>query len=533
MSADSTSSAALMLQPPPPDPAFGPAGNGAQRAMELFTMIQDRHVAISPGLARDLAELERTLTPASDPNWGRAYGLASEAIGLRGKMGNSAPWQRLFPRFVLAVVEPIMRKGVVENRFELSLTIENPEYRAVSDFEGACRRMEEWVRLALADKTVMGQAFWACAGVSLLLAFRRQNVGRRAQTVLQLPPVPDLQLTQMVFCLEPKLEDDPLWRKKALKPSARSNRLRVGVRPREGGVTGVLHTRRLRDLPDALPSAFVVPEKIRVLKLIEEGFMIPDRPPYRRPDRNLLSLTMQAPETDGLGAAHLVKAAWIDATIRLRVLLANMSLRKSELGHAHMRDTGTCCAAVSFSGDSTKARFDPLQIKGDFRRQAVSQAVMFADVFDMLAPATKNTQSPRDRAVEVQARERLVLTCLREQAEGMRAGSMEDYASICLIEVAPAVTRGDEIVNVVWRDDRRALMRRYGFDAADTVHGARILCPPEVVSGAHFTICDDAFSEPQKIEVPEAENAEEALAKIVGAVSGWIIKQNLLAVAHG
>jgi hypothetical protein len=503
--------------------------------MELFTMIQDRHVTISPGLARDLAEFERTMAPASHPNWGRAYGLASEAIGLRGKMGNSAPWQRLFSRFVLIVVEPIMRKGAAENRFELSLTIASRDYRAASDFETACRRMEDWVRAAaLAKPSVMGEAFWACAGVSLLVAFRRQCVGRRAQAEPKQSPVPDTQLAQMVYCLEPELEDDPLWRKRAFKPSARSNRLRVGMRPREGGVTGVLHTRRLRDLLDALPSAFVVPESIRVLKLIEEGFMIPDRPPYRRPDRDLLSLTMQAPETDGLGSAQLLKAAWIDATIRLRVLLANMSLKKSEMGHAHMRDAGTCYAAVSFSNDTTKARLDPLKIQQAIRRQAVSQAGLFADVFDMLAPAVKSPENPHYRADEAQARERLVLACVaRGQADGRRAVSIDDYASVCLIEVVPAVTRGDETVNVVWRDDRRTLMRRYGFDASDAVYGARILCPPAVVSGAEFTICDDATSEPQKIGVPETENAKDALARTVGALSGWIIKQNLLAVAHG
>jgi len=533
--ADAPGGGAIALAPAPPDAAFGTEQARAARARDLFDALQDRHVAFSPKLARCLAKFEQARSPATDAFWGRAYGLASVAIGLGqlgDNLGHAQSWARLFSRFVLVVVEPILREGARRGVHDLVLTTKT---RATDSAEAgkSFARIDAWVERALRDADKMGQAFWIAAGVSLLMAFRKQRASHGDRVTLSLPSVPDPRLAELVYAMEPELEEDPLWRKIAPKPSARSNRLRVGVRPREGGVTGVLHTRRLRDLPDALPSAFLMPKSLLVAKLIEEGFMIPHRPPYRRPDRDLLSLTMQAPEVETLNSAMLVKAAWIDAAIRLRILLSNISMRKSELGYAHLRDTGTTCAAMSLSEEMPKGRLDPMRLKEDIRRKSVSRSAIFADVFDTVAPKQRRRAKRANTTPEMRARDQILAACARAKPGRKGVVSMEDYARICMIELAPAVVRGDETVTVSWREDRSALRRRYGFDRQDTIHCARILCPPQLVAGAFFTVCADDDADPQDITIPQAETAQDSLQKALGAMSGWIIKQNLLATVHG
>ena len=496
-------------------------------------MLQDRHVACSPDVAQHLTRFEREKTsPASDGYWGRAYGLASTEIGLGGKMGHTSAWAYLFASFVQIVAEPILREGTRRGACDLVLTTQERS-RAGGD-EEAFRAIDAWVDRALKDRDEMGQGFWIPAGVSLLSAFRKQRPGRGERQRHALPSLPDLRLAEIVYGLEPQLEEDPIWKKIAPKPSARSNRLRVGIRPPEGGVEGVVHSRRLEDLGTALPSAFASTDRLRVIRLIEEGFMIPHRPPHRRPDRDLLSMTMQAGDVETLASATLVKAAWIDAAIRLRILLANLSMVKSELGYAHLRSTGATTAAMSLATNAPKGQLDALQFKEQTRQNAVSLAGIFPDVFDTVVPAKTREANRSVRSPESRAKDQLLIACAKAAA-GTKAAKVdiEDYARVCLIEAAPAVIKGDETVAVSWRDDRRAMVRRYGFDRQDKIHAARILCPPRVVIGAAFTVCGDEDAEPETLDIKEADTERDSLQSVIGALSGWIIKQNLLAAAHG
>lgn len=525
--ADIQDAGRIRLVPRPKDEAFGDTPG---RARELFDILQDRHVACSPNAAQHLAAFEREdKSPASDSYWGRAYGLAATEIGLGGKMGYASAWANLFASFVQIVAEPILREGTRRGEINLVLTIQarSREGQGAAEFQA----IDAWADRALSDPDEMGRGFWIAAGVSLLSAFRKQRPGRGERRRLGLPSLPDLRLAEIVYGLEPQLEEDPIWKKIAPKPSARSNRLRVGIRPREGGVTGVLHTRRIRDLPDALPSAFVMPENLRVVKLIEEGFMIPHRPPHRRPDRDLLSMTMQAGDVAALASATLAKAAWIDAVIRLRILLANLSMVKSELGYAHLRSTGAMTAAMSLATDAPRGRLDALQIKEETRKNAVSLAGIFPDVFDTVVAAKTRETISSVRSWDSRARDQLLVAC-GKAAAGTKA-DIDDFARVCLIEAAPAVIKGDETVTVAWRDDRRAMLRRYGFDRQDKIHAARILCPPRVVIGAAFTVCGDEDAEPETLDIKEADTERDSLQHVIGALSGWIIKQNLLAAAHG
>ena len=87
------------------------AGSINGRARALCQVFQDRHVPLTPVLAERLAEIEHAKIPAAAPFWGRAYGLAGDAIGNARSLGQSAPWAALFGDFCRLLVEPMVREA--------------------------------------------------------------------------------------------------------------------------------------------------------------------------------------------------------------------------------------------------------------------------------------------------------------------------------------------------------------------------------------------------------------------------------------
>lgn len=521
-------------------------GDGVQhRDRVIFHVLQDRHLPMTAMLASSLAEFEGAAAPGGDPFWGAGYLLAGGAIGLRGKIGNTPAWSRLFAVYVQVIVEPILRDVALRiGSVTLTTLGARPRRDQTTDFDLASRKIETAVCAALKDPTIMGQAFWIAAGVTLLGRFRKTPAGQPRQTAGRPPEFPflaDLNFAHLVYGMEPVLEEDRIWTKNQLRASARSKRLRVGIRPREGGVTGVQHSRRDSDVADALMSAFVLPKEIRLIKLLEEGFLIPRRPPYRRPDRDLLSMTFQTPEVATLGAADLVKAAWVDATIRLRILFANMSMAKSEIGFGHMCAAGTIASAVTAQVDQPKGRFDILALGGEMRANMISMSSLVPNIFETAAPHGQTRQesgpsNPRVHA-QLQVRAACAMQAISATAKPLAGRPVRpqlgDYAQVCLIEVAPRVVRGDETVVSDWRTNRNQIVRSYELDKAQECYLARILCPPVVKVGATFVLCSDARTAERELEIKDQGGATETIAHTIGALSSWIITQNILAASHG
>jgi hypothetical protein len=398
---------------------------------------------------------------------------------------------------------------------------------------------------ALTNPDVMGQAFWRGAGVALLGAFRSRDMRRApARGTARLPFQADLTLSELAFGIEPELEDDPAWRKTRVQPSARSRKLRAGTRPREGGMTGVLHSRRIRDIPDALPSVYALPKRIRLLKMIEEGFMIPHRPPYRRPDRDLLAMTMQTARTEALPSAQVAKAAWLDASLRLRIILANMSLSKSELVYTQARQTGLSVAAQSIADQQNRAQLDAFALKDNLRRSQIAQSLLLPGLFNEVAQVPfardladtplRATLEMRTQAMTAGAVARTLEPGRRVDPAKHRPATLDDYAGVLLLEIAAGFDRPGEKIAPVWRRDRRELRARYGFDRGDALRTGMILCPETLTDGAVFTLCAGTDETPQEITVTQQDrSAGEALGAVVGALSGWIITQTIRAATHG
>lgn len=522
---------------------------GLTRAQVLFHVLQDRHLPMSEALATSLAAFETAQSPAGDPFWGRAFGHASHAIGLHGKMGNTPAWARLFDVFVLSIVEPILRAVAVRMKRVTITTVGGLANEAeVDEMAQSAKAIEALVDDMLSDQAAMGTAFWIAAGTTLLGRFRETPAGQsspRARHGKAVPFLPDLTLAHLVYAIEPALEEDRSWSKNTPRSASKSKRLRVGIRPREGGVTGVQHSRRDTDIADALSSAFIVPKEIRLIKLLEEGFMIPHRPPYRRPDRDLLSMTFLDPAVENLEAAALVKAAWIDASMRLRFLLANMSMGKSEIGFGHIRDVGTVASAVSAQVDQPKGAFNIMALEGAMRGQVISMSALVPSIFDTVVPLDHAKRPTGSEDPKVMAQKQVRTACAAQAVIGMatkkdasrntqaKRPDLGDYAQICLIDVAPRVVRSDEIVASDWRSNRKAIQRDYKLDGATDLYLGRILCPKTLKSGAIFSVCSDDDAGEREIEITTDIAPEEAISKVIGALSAWLITQNIRAIAHG
>lgn len=525
------------------------AGTGATRAQLLFHVLQDRHLPMSQALATSLAAFEAAQSPAADPFWGRAYGLAGHAIGLHGKMGNTPAWARLFDVFVLSVVEPILRAVATRMKRVTITTVGGLAGEAEAlEMARSAKAIEAIVDEMLSDQAAIGTAFWIGAGTTLLGRFRETPAGQsspRAHRGKAVPFLPDLILAHLVYAIEPALEEDRSWTKNTPRSASKSKRLRVGIRPREGGVTGVQHSRRETDIADALSSAFILPKEIRLIKLLEEGFMIPRRPPYRRPDRDLLSMTFLDPATEKLEAAALVKAAWIDATMRLRFLLANMSMGKSEIGFGHIRAAGTIASAVSAQVDQPKGAFNIMALEGAMRGRMISMSALVPSIFDTVVPLDlakrpKGTEDPK-----VAAQKQVRTTCAAQAVIGMatkkdaarntqtKRPDLGDYAQVCLIDIAPRVVRGDETVASDWRSNRKSIQRDYKLDGAADLYLGRVLCPKTVKPGAIFVVCSDDDAGEREIEITIDIAPDEAISKVIGDLSAWFITQNIRAIAHG
>ncbi len=533
----------------PVPPEMRMVGEVASRAQTLFHVLQDRHVPMTQTLATSLADFEAAQFPAADPFWGRAYALAGGAIGLHGKMGNTPAWSRFFGVFVQTVAEPILREVAVRMK-HLTITTVGGVASAVEavDMGRISLSIEAAVDEMLSDQDSMGQAFWIGVATTLLGRFRETPVGQssaskpRGKTV---PLLPDLTFAHLVYAVEPILGEDRSWAKNAPRSASKSKRLRVGIRPREGGVTGFQHSKRDDDIADAVSSAFILPNELRLIKLLEEGFMIPRRPPYRHPDRDLLSMTFQNPALNGLEAGAIVKAAWIDATMRLRFLLANMSMENSEFGFGHIHAAGTIASAVSAKVDQPKGVVNIMALEGLLRARMISMSTLIPSIFDTVVPRGQAARKNAPDDAKSVAQKQVLLACAAQAVVGKasqrvtsknnltRRPDLGDYAQVCLIDVAPRMVRGDETVTSDWRSNRKAIQRDYNLGGALDLYLGRILCPEAVKVGAIFVLCSDDGAGESELEIPLDSAPEEAIGQIVGALSTWIITQNIRAITHG
>jgi len=515
---------------------FGSAGE-APRARVYFDAMQDRHVPVTPQLAIALARMERSRNPADIMPWGRAYELAGQALGLGGSFGRTSFWSSLTPTFVLELAEPLLRKAA-QNVGSVPITL--PGSGATdTGYRFACEKIEGGLSALLKTPEIAGQGFWSRAGVALLAAYWEKTQAARVSNAFGgLVRVED-RLPGLVFEIEPERPVKPDSDKRRKRPKMRSTRLRTGIRPREGGVDGIIHSRRLEDVENALISTFAFPREVLLMKLVDEGFLTTLRPPFRHPSRDVLSLAMNASSRPG-GPAAVVKAAWADAAVRLGYILTNLDLARTEFGWVDMAAAGPVCSAVSVQGLPVQAGLDGSGLGGVLRKSLIARSTLMPDAF---VTTPKARWQSRDLSHQLpEAAKQLIGECGRvahvagaASAKGPKRQplrirpDLSDYATVLAISIADGVNAAGTRVTD-WHADRDSFMRGLHLTTARRLRIAQILVPETMGPGAVFRLASDFDQTEVSVSADPELSPNDALAALIGQLSEWFVELTVKAI---
>lgn len=305
---------------------YDPLGTGAMRLSDAFAQ---RHVPLSGALATTLERFLASRQPMLDSFWGRAFGCMAKSLGVSGAVGGQSLMLNAMPRFALIVAEPVLRHAARRSGL-LPLVGHGVEPVEPDAFQNAQASLQMAAQAALADPEVMGKPFWVHAALDLLQEAGRQAMTKARASLAGAPGECDPALAALIFLHPPSFDLTRQHERPRRKARQVSAYRRAGIRPKEGGVAGIRQSRSLEDVADGLFSEIIQPRMLLANKLLHEGLLVRHRPPRRDPRRDLLAVALQmADRDDGMGL--LVKAAWADAAIRLRVALSQMRLANSDL----------------------------------------------------------------------------------------------------------------------------------------------------------------------------------------------------------
>lgn len=348
----------------------GTPGVGAMRLRDAFAQ---RHVPLSGALANMLERFLTSRQPLLDPFWGRAFGCMAKSLGISGAVGGQSLMLNAMQRFPLIVAEPVLRHAARRTGL-LPLVGDSVEPAEPEAFQKAQAALQHAAQAALTDLDVMGRPFWVHAALDLLQEAHRQATARTQRHTAAAPGECDPALAALIFLHAPRFDLTRQHEKPRRKARQVSAHRRAGIRPKEGGIAGIRQSRSLEDLPDGLFSEMIQPRMLLANKLLHEGLLVRHRPPRRDPRRDLLAVSLQmADRDDGMGL--LVKAAWADAAIRLRVALSQMGLANSDLVWSQQG-----CDATALDCQLSEPGLDklpPLLIDGRVRADMLMRSGLF------------------------------------------------------------------------------------------------------------------------------------------------------------
>ena len=520
---------------------FRGGAEASARAKAILAAFSERHLPLTPSLATRLAELESVPIPGVDLSWGRAFVRAGEAMGIAGQVG-SAFWSAAMPVFATSVAEPILRHaarqvGHMTLVGAAGLSVASDPYLKDTDAS-----IEAAVDSALGDVAVMGRGFWIVTGVALHgVATRateaRAGLARKAARVKHLAPEPDAGLCRLLFETEPVFPDDHLARQRRQRARAKSMRKRSGIRPKEGGVAGIRASRRIEDFPDAVFSELIMPIPLLANRLLHEGLLVRHRPPMREPKRDLLSMCFC--DASGVGAANdLVKAAWADAGLRLRLILSQLGLARSDLVWAEAGPFSPMAAVLRTEEVTLRAGLDPMQIAGPLRADILMRSGLLPGFTDTL-PVAARLDAAEGFSGHLSALASLGLDALKDRARRMhrtRDGAapvlrVAEYARHLVLVSLPASSPEGRRAITDWPALRAEIRAGLQTDAGEGATYAALLYPGRMVRGAVFTAISDAPALAQlELQTPEDGDAALCVSQTLGLLSGWVIDLTLEAL---
>lgn len=329
-------------------------GNVRHLAYAIVQMLHSRHVAITPALACDLAEIATSTTLRSDnypaPWNGVMQRLTDSLRQMRQTKGDRRSEDRqpfiplrlnaAFSYTILRLVAPLIDRACrtlnppraflfCEDEDGLTNSISDVEYRLFADELG--RRVTE---LASQEDAVT-QRFWQETALLLVAATRRPGLlptqALNNEDVWDdhhvLPLVSPAKLALLLRLTAPSQDNRQDQRDLLINPTPHL----FDVRRREAGIDGIYATRRPEDLRHMLPSELIKPPLLLLNSLVNSGFLAARKPPRPIRLRDMLVVGAYAGGEGNAALQAFVQACWFEFVLQLSRLLQAHDLVNSEV----------------------------------------------------------------------------------------------------------------------------------------------------------------------------------------------------------
>lgn len=511
---------------------LGPATGVTSAAASLIQAFAERHIPLPTSLAQSLLQLRTAPVPALDPVWGRVYVRAGEALELPHVVGRTPFWARSLPAFATLAAEPILRwaAGGVARVGLCGAAPLGPQPSSEDE-----RALSARVETALSDGLAMGRGFWIGVGLGLHAAAQRSLEVTANRRDLDLHET-DLPLGRLLFEVEPQFEAERLARRRRERARTRNIRTRTGFKPKEGGTTGIRVSRDPDDLSDAIASDLVLPDVLVASRLLQEGLLVRHRPPQREPKRDLLTFWCcdRRLEDD---ATLLAKAAWADAGVRLRFLLAQSGLARSDLLWAEAGSVGRSAAHLRVEDLAVYPglrALDPMRLGGLVRAETLWRANLLPDfvetlpldmsAHDMADPDPVELTGNLPALAQLALRRMMRSPRVNPVSRPASAPRLDDYARRLAVLCLPGASAEAQAALGDWRAIRAraaALLRR-PMGSLDVV--AVLVSPPQLDRNAAYWAMSDARGLAKvELKIPEEGDGAEVLARTAGRLSAWMM----------
>ncbi|MBL62108.1 MAG: hypothetical protein CMI30_01745 [Opitutae bacterium] len=311
-------------------------------AEALFVFGQNRHLGITPGVARSIAWailnpdhgdshpepwsslLKRLLRQIDSLHNGRLE-IEERVNTGRRQVGllKSAPIYLLL-RVILPMVEVATRKlgrTILFSESDKGASLSLNQYL---EYEQAL--IQSLVKVARDNDRSM-DLFWSerAAVLSSYLRFKKLNDNDGGR-------LPEMDPAALAFLLRlnPKVRSLSVNDQQMQLPE-NEQQIQPIQKQREGGVNGIKITRSLDDIGAILHSELAFPSLMLMDKLSNEGFMVNERNPKKQDNRDVLVVGLMSPDLCSENTLGWLKACWFDAMSRLSLVLLKAKLFKSEL----------------------------------------------------------------------------------------------------------------------------------------------------------------------------------------------------------
>lgn len=505
------------------------------RARTLLEAFAERHVALTPRLATALADLEAAQTPAEEAVWGRAFRHAGQSVGQADIVGRTRFWRHAVRDFHCLVAEPVLRRAMTQvPALALVGAADLPRRQDRASAGDWMVTYEAVVDDLLDGFDAMGRGFWIETAVRLQAAAwasaqSRGASGRRRAALFGSHPEIDPVTCRSLYEIDPVFPDAFQLKTRELKALQKSERKRGGIRPKEGGVSGIRTSTVLDDLPDGLVSEFLLPRQLVLDRLLHEGLLVRHRPPFRQPKRDVLVMGLTDRRADGPGGA-ILKAAWADAAIRLQILMSRIGLPQSDLIWAEARATGLAADVLrveDLSGGGTG--LDPMLLRGAHRAARLYGSGLMPGFLDTLGasdPIPDDALAYPDLVPHL-ARAGLRRLRLRRRIAGGHLGPGEDidhrpsdYARRLVFVVLPAGSETARAADTDWTTVRTRLAATLTRVTEEHTHVVALVPPASVRRAQPFAAFGDMLPGGRVEHAAPADgSAENAMAELAGGLS--------------